>query len=526
MSDAKIANSVRLKHIDEIASSLSIHSDHLHQYGKYIAKIDRNSIFNDKKGKLVLVTAVSPTSAGEGKTTTSIGLADALNRLGKKAVLALREPSLGPCFGIKGGATGGGKSQIAPSNPTNLHFTGDLHAISAATNLLASMIDNHIYHGNKLGLDPAKIYWRRAIDVNDRSLRQLNYKIRKHEINAGFDITAASETMAIFCLSRDLDDLQQRIGNIIIAGDYDGNPITARDLKADGAMSILLKDALMPNLVQTLEGNPAFVHGGPFANIAHGCNSLIATNAALSTGEIAITEAGFGADMGGEKFCNIACRYGGFAPDACVIVASVRSVKLNGGNGNLLRHIENMQKFGLPVVVAINKFPDDSPEDLANIERDCQNKGVKAITCTHWADGGSGAENLADEVINLIDSGNCEFKYLYQNDLPLTEKITKIAKEIYRAGEIEISPQALEKLQKWQNQGFGDLPVCMAKNPSSFTIDPKITGAPEDHKFKISSVRLYAGAKFITALCGNVMTMPGLPETPAACNINIDSVVE
>ncbi len=546
-NDIDIARSVELKPVSDIAAELNIPPEALHPYGSHIAKISLNYLEERNKkppGKLVLVTAMSPTPAGEGKTTTSIGLADGLRRIGKKAVLALREPSLGPCFGVKGGATGGGRAQVAPMERINLHFTGDIHAIGAATNLLAAMADNHIYWGNKLNIDPRRVMWRRALDLNDRNLRHVAHGFDTTQGGGvlredGFDITVASETMAVLCLADNLHDLQDRLGRIVVALDRDGNPLTAKDLQANGAMAVLLKDALMPNLAQTLEGTPAFIHGGPFANIAHGCNSIIATRAALSHGEIAVTEAGFGADLGAEKFCDITCPAGGFAPDAAVIVATIRALKMHGGAQkddlevenahavarglpNLLRHIENMKRFGLPLVVALNHFPTDTKEEEELVRAACEKSGVRFTRATHWAEGGKGAETLARDVLSLLDE-NVEFAPLYGSDAALFEKAETIARTLYHAGDVAIEKSAMKKLKRWEAQGYGHLPVCMAKTPMSFSSDPKALGAPEGHTILIRDVRLSAGAGFVVALCGDIMTMPGLPKEPAANHIFIDS---
>ncbi|NCC21564.1 MAG: formate--tetrahydrofolate ligase [Alphaproteobacteria bacterium] len=546
LPDIEIARSVQLRPIEEIAETLGVPAPHVHPYGRYVAKIGLEhleSLKDRPSGKLVLVTAVSPTPAGEGKTTTSIGLADGLRRLGRKAVLALREPSLGPCFGMKGGATGGGYAQIAPMERINLHFTGDIHAIGTATNLLASLIDNHIYWGNNLRIDPRRIYWRRAIDLNDRSLRRIVQGLEAPSGGGvtredGFDITVASETMAVFCLASGLADLQERLGNIIVAENTSREPVTARDLKSHGAMSVLLQDALMPNLVQTLEGTPAFVHGGPFANIAHGCNSILATRAALNTGDIAVTEAGFGADLGAEKFCDITARAGGFAPDAAVLVATVRSVKMHAGIGksdldapnpgavreglaNLSRHVDNLRRFCVPVVVALNRFPGDTDEEISIVREACEQRGAAVAVATHWAHGGAGAEELAQAVLCALGSpGN--FKPLYDCGLPLFEKIGTIARTLYGAGEITADGKVYTQLGRWERQGHGGLPVCMAKTPVSFSTDPRKLGAPEGHRLHVRDVHLSAGAGFIVALCGDIMTMPGLPREPAAWGIGLD----
>lgn len=546
-TDLEIANSVEPRSIQEIAEKIGVPGDALHPYGHHIAKVNLpwlESRNKNNKGKLVLVTAISPTPAGEGKTTTSIGLADGLRRLGKNAVLALREPSLGPCFGVKGGAAGGGWSQVIPMEDINLHFTGDIHAITASTNLLAAMIDNHLYWGNELGIDPRKIFWNRAVDLNDRSLRHIVQGL--HAPSGGgipresaYDITVASETMAVFCLASNLSNLQERLGKMIVAETSKKEPVTAADLKAHGSMSVLLKNALMPNLVQTLEGTPAFIHGGPFANIAHGCNSVIATKAALSTSEIVVTEAGFGADLGAEKFFDIKCRAAGIKPDAAVIVATVRAIKMHGGADrnnldktdlkavekglpNLLRHIENIGHFGMPAVVALNRFPADSEEEINIIKEACENAGSKMVTATHWANGGAGAEDLASEILSVLENKPSEFNHLYESEMPLFEKIKTIATKLYHAGEITADAKTLKQMEIWQERGYGNLPVCMAKTPASFSSDPSVLGAPENHNLHIRDAKLNAGAGFIVAMCGNIMTMPGLPRIPAANNIGLD----
>lgn len=546
-SDIEIARAARLSPIQDIAKKVGIAADHLHPYGRYIAKIDPAALAAlaaQPSGKLVLVTAISPTPAGEGKTTTSIGLADGLRKLGKKAVLALREPSLGPCFGVKGGATGGGYAQVMPMEQINLHFTGDIHAISAATNLPAAMIDNHLHWGNALRIDPRRVFWKRALDLNDRALRHVILGLDAPSgggvpRESAFDITVASETMAVFCLAKDLNDLQKRLGDMIVAETVDRTPVTARDLKADGAMTVLLKDAFMPNLVQTLEGTPAFLHGGPFANIAHGCNSVVATRAALKTGEIAVTEAGFGADLGAEKFCDIKCAIGGFAPDAAVLVATVRALKMHGGVDkknlaapnvnavraglpNLKRHIQNMQRFGLPVVVALNHFPTDTAEEMDVIRAACEEIGVQAVSARHWAEGGAGATDLAQAVLTAL-STPASFQRLYALDMKLMQKIERIATTVYGAAEVTADPKVIAQLAKWEERGFGSFPVCMAKTPLSFSTDPAVRGAPEGHRVHIRDVRLSAGAGFVVALCGDIVTMPGLPREPAAHGIYLNA---
>jgi formate--tetrahydrofolate ligase len=494
-----------------------------------------------KIGKLILVTAINPTPAGEGKTTTTVGLGDALSFLGEKAAICLREPSLGPCFGMKGGAAGGGYAQVVPMDEINLHFTGDFHAITAANNLLAALIDNQIYWGNPLAIDPSKISWRRVMDMNDRALRDIvvalggNGQVRED----GFDITVASEVMAIFCLAKSLADLEERLNRIIVARDFSKKNVTAGQIKAAGAMTALLRDAMQPNLVQTLEHTPAFVHGGPFANIAHGCNSVIATQTALKLSDYVVTEAGFGADLGAEKFFDIKCRQTGLAPSAAVIVATVRALKMHGGVAradlaaenvaavsagmpNLLRHIENVRKFGVPATVAINHFTADTEEEVAAIIERCRQVGVRAHVCRHWADGGKGAQDLAREVIALCNSGAADFKPLYPSEGSLAGKIRTIAREIYRAADISLSADADKKLKQYEADGFGDLPICMAKTQYSFTAEPDVRGAPTGFILPVRDVRLSAGAGFVVALCGDLMTMPGLPREPAAYRIRVD----
>lgn len=541
--DLEIAHAAKLRPIEEIAEKLGISAASLYRHGPYKAKVDVAALspHANKKGKLVLVTAINPTAAGEGKTTTTIGLGDALSRLQKKVVVALREPSLGPCFGLKGGATGGGYAQVAPMEDINLHFTGDFHAITSAHNLCAAMLDNHLYWGNALGIDTGRIMWRRVMDMNDRALRKIRVGLegKGPPRDDGFDITVASEVMAIFCLAKNAADLKARLDKIVIAEKADGTLIRAADIKATGAMAALLKDALMPNLVQTLEGTPALIHGGPFANIAHGCNSVVATNAALALGDIVVTEAGFGADLGAEKFLNIKCRQAGLTPDAVVVVATVRALKLHGGVDkadlatenlpalargmeNLLQHIDNIKAFGLPVVVAINRFNSDTPAELKQVEESCKAAGAEAHLCTHWADGGRGAENLAQAVLNACESG-AEFKTIYADELSLTEKIRVIAKKIYRAKDIEVSALAAEKLARYEAQGFGRLQICMAKTQYSFSTDPTKMGAPRDFILPVRDVRLSAGAGFVVALTGDIMTMPGLPRVPAAESIGLNA---
>jgi formate--tetrahydrofolate ligase len=544
LTDIAIARNTPLLPIEKIGAVIGLPDSALYRYGPYKAKLDLDFITNLKQkadGKLILVTAISPTTAGEGKTTTSIGLADAMAHLGHKTMLALREPSLGPCFGMKGGATGGGKAQVAPMDEINLHFTGDFHAMTSANNLLSAMLDNHIYWGNKLGIDPSKVTWRRVMDMNDRALRQIvvalgnNGQVRED----GFDITVASEVMAIFCLAKSLADLEERLGRISVGRRFDKSVVTAKELRAAAPMTALLRDAFQPNLVQTLEHTPAFVHGGPFANIAHGCNALIATNTALKLADYVVTEAGFGADLGAEKFFDIKCRQAGLRPDVTVVVATVRALKLHGGVakdalvaenveavkaglGNLLCHVENVQKFNVPVVVAINHFTSDTPAEIEVIHAACKKLGVAVHSCRHWAEGGKGAVDLAKEVVALADSGKADFKPLYPDAMPLVEKIRTVATEIYRAGSIDVTPLAAKKLQQFEADGFGNLPVCMAKTQYSLSADPAMRGVPTGHTVPVRDVRLSSGAGFVVALCGEIMTMPGLPRDPAAHRIYVD----
>ena len=547
-SDIEIAQQAKLKPISEIAKKLGIGEEYIESYGRYKAKIDYNLLkkYEDaKNGKLILVTAITPTPAGEGKTTTTVGLGDALNRLGKKAMIALREPSLGPVFGVKGGAAGGGYSQVLPMEDINLHFTGDIHAIGAANNLLAAMVDNHIHQGNALNIDVRRIVWRRAMDMNDRQLRSivngLGGKGNGVPREDGFDITVASEVMAILCLAADIDDLKQRLANIIVAYDRDGRPITAGMLKAQGAMAALLKEALKPNLVQTLEGNPAFVHGGPFANIAHGCNSIIATKMALKLNDYVVTEAGFGADLGAEKFFDIKCRKAGLVPDAVVIVATVRALKHHGGAArdrlgeedlealkkgmpNLLKHVENVtQKFGLPAVVAINRFPSDSERELDLIREQCASYGVDVALSEVWGKGGKGGEALAQKVLAAIEKGQNQFRLLYRDEDDIMEKIRKIAVEIYGAKGVVYSAQASQGIKQAGELGLSNLPVCMAKTQYSLSDNPKLLARPENFEITVREVRISAGAGFIVAITGDIMTMPGLPRVPAAESIDVDS---
>jgi len=551
-TDIEIAREAKKQPIQQIGAKLNIPSEALLPYGHDKAKVGQefiNSLDDRPNGKLILVTAINPTPAGEGKTTTTVGLGDGLNRIGKRAAICIREASLGPNFGMKGGAAGGGHAQVVPMEDMNLHFTGDFHAITAAHNLLSAMIDNHIYWGNELGIDERRVTWRRVIDMNDRALRDvvtaLGGVANGFPRQTGFDITVASEVMAILCLAADLDDLQSRLGDMIVAYTRDRAPIYCRDIKADGAMTVLLKDAMQPNLVQTLENNPAFVHGGPFANIAHGCNSVIATKTALKLADYVVTEAGFGADLGAEKFLNIKCRKAGLAPDAVVIVATVRAMKMNGGVAkadlgaenvaaveagcaNLGRHIKNVKGFGVPVVVGINHFAGDTEAEIAAVKAYVAEQGAEAILCKHWADGGAGAEDLARKVVDLADSGVAEFTTLYPDEMPLFEKIEAVAKGIYHAGEVTADKKVRDQLKAWEEAGYGHLPVCMAKTQYSFSTDPNERGAPEGHTIPVREVRLSAGAGFVVAICGEIMTMPGLPRVPASENIrlNEDGLIE
>ncbi len=543
--DLEIARAAKLRPIADIAARLNIPADALEPYGRHKAKIGFdyiNSVRDRKDGALVLVTGISPTPAGEGKTTTTVGLGDALNRIGKRATICLREPSLGPSFGMKGGAAGGGYAQVVPMDQINLHFTGDFHAVTSANNLLAAMIDNHVYWSNSLGIDPRRISWRRCLDMNDRALRSIVGSLggvaNGFPREDGFDITVASEVMAVFCLAKDMADLQARLGKMIVAQRRDGTNVTASDIKADGAMSVLLRDALAPNLVQTLEGSPAMVHGGPFANIAHGCNSVMATQLALKLSDVVVTEAGFGADLGAEKFVDIKCRSAGLTPSCAVIVATVRALKMHGGMArnalgpenveavkrgiaNLARHVENLGKFGLPVVVAVNHFTSDTEAEFAAINDGMAALGVEAISCTHWAHGSAGAEALAHAVMNHIESGKAAYKPLYGLELKLADKIRTIAKEIYRAADIAVPDAVARRLKAFEDAGFGNVPVCIAKTQFSFTSDPTVMGAPTGHILPVREVRLSAGAGFVVAICGDIMTMPGLPRVPAAEAIHL-----
>ena len=545
-SDIDIAQAAKMRPILDIArEKLGIAPENLEPYGHYKAKVSMSFIKSLKSrpnGKLILVSAITPTPAGEGKTTTTVGLTDALNQIGKKAMLCLREPSLGPCFGMKGGAAGGGYAQVVPMEDINLHFTGDLHAIGTANNLLAALIANHIYWGNPLDIDSRRVMWRRAIDMNDRSLRSIVSALggvaNGFPREDGFDITVASEVMAIFCLANDLDDLKRRLSNIIVGYTRERKPVRAGDLKAQGPMAALLKDALSPNLVQTLEGTPAFIHGGPFANIAHGCNSVLVTTTALKLADYVVTEAGFGADLGGEKFLDIKCRKSGLAPDCAVLVATIRALKMHGGvkkedlktenlkaleagMANLARHVENMQKFGIPPVISINRFSADTDAEMALVEEHAKKLGVVALMADHWAEGGKGALDVAREVVKVADAGKAKLKLLYPDDMPLLEKIHTIAREIYRAKDIAAEKAVRDQLAQFEQMGFGNLPVCIAKTQYSFSTNADLKGAPTDHVIPVREVRLSAGAEFVVAICGEIMTMPGLPRVPAANSIDL-----
>ncbi len=543
--DVEIAQEAKMLPITEVAKALDIPSDELEQYGKYKAKLSYSYIkdnMNREDGKLVLVTAINPTPAGEGKTTTNVGLSMALSKLGKKTVTTLREPSLGPCFGVKGGAAGGGYSQVVPMDDINLHFTGDFHAITSAHNLLAALLDNHIHQGNKLGIVTKKIVWKRVVDMNDRALRNivigLGGKGDGVTRENGFDITVASEIMAILCLSSDLDDLKDRLSKMVVAYNYDGEAVTAGDLEATGAMALLLKDAIKPNLVQTLDNTPAFIHGGPFANIAHGCNSVVATKTALKLGDYVVTEAGFGADLGAEKFFDIKCRYAGLKPDCVVIVATVRALKMNGGvakdnlaeenlealkagSSNLIRHIENVAKFGVPSVVAINRFPTDTEAELELLDKICEEYGVKVVLSEVFAKGAEGGMELAEEVIRICEEGKADFRPLYDLELSIEEKMEKIAKEIYRADGVDFTPAAQKQIKELTKLGYDKLPICVAKTQYSFSDDATLLGAPTGFRITVRELRVSAGAGFIVALTGSIMTMPGLPKVPAANGMDI-----
>ena len=551
-SDIEIAREANKKPIQEIGEKLGIPTEHLLPYGHDKAKVGQefiNSLQGRENGKLILVTAINPTPAGEGKTTTTVGLGDGLNAIGKNAMICIREASLGPNFGMKGGAAGGGYAQIVPMEEMNLHFTGDFHAITSAHSLLSAMIDNHIYWGNELDIDLRRVTWRRVVDMNDRALRQITASLsgvsNGFPREAGFDITVASEVMAILCLATDLADLQKRLGDMIVAYRRDRSPVFCRDIKADGAMTVLLKDAMQPNLVQTLENNPAFVHGGPFANIAHGCNSVIATQTALKLADYVVTEAGFGADLGAEKFMNIKCRKAGLAPSAVVLVATVRAMKMNGGVAkndlsdenvdavkagcaNLGRHIENLKSFGVPVVVAINHFVKDTDAEIEAVKAFVASQGAEAIVSKHWADGSMGSKELATRVAEIADADMANFAPLYADEMPLADKIQTVCKRIYRADEALMDKKIRDQLHLWEEQGYGHLPVCMAKTQYSFSTDPNLRGAPDNHSVPVREVRLSAGAGFIVAVCGEIMTMPGLPRKPAAETIclNDEGLVE
>jgi formate--tetrahydrofolate ligase len=546
LSDIDIARAAEKRPIAEVAAKLNIHTDDLEMYGKIKAKISPEfikSVADRKDGKLILVTAINPTPAGEGKTTTTIGLGDALNHIGKQASVCLREPSLGPCFGVKGGAAGGGYAQVVPMEDINLHFTGDFHAIGLAHNLLSAAIDNHLQQGNDLNLDPRRIEWKRVMDMNDRALRNVTIGLGgpAHGVprETGFDITVASEVMAIFCLANTLAELKEKLGDAVVGYTYDQKPVTARDLKVHGAMTVLLKDAFSPNLVQTLEHTPAFVHGGPFANIAHGCNSVVATRLSMKLSEYTVTEAGFGADLGAEKFLDIKCRKAGITPSAVVIVATIRALKLHGGvplkdvnnenleavaKGveNLKKHIENIHQFGLPVVVAVNKFVTDTDEEVKTVQSKCDYLGVQVIEANHWAEGGKGAIELAEAVVDLVENHENDFHYLYEDDMPLWDKVKTIAQKIYGADNIQGDQKLRDRFTALEQAGYGNLPICMAKTQYSFSTDPALKGRPTGFDIPLREVRLSAGAGFIVVLAGDVMTMPGLPKKPAAEFIDIN----
>jgi len=547
-SDIEISQAAKKRPILDIAKEkLGIAPENLEPYGHYKAKVSMDyvkSLQSRKNGKLILVSAISPTPAGEGKTTTTVGLTDALNHIGKKAMLCLREPSLGPSFGMKGGAAGGGYAQVVPMEDINLHFTGDFHAITSAHNLLSALIDNHIYWGNALGIDSRRVAWRRVLDMNDRALREIVCSLggvaNGYPREAGFDITVASEVMAIFCLAKDIDDLKERLGNIIVAYTRDRKPVRARDLKAHGAMAALLKEAVAPNLVQTLEGTPAFIHGGPFANIAHGCNSVVATTTGLKLADYVVTEAGFGADLGGEKFIDIKCRKTGLAPDAVVLVATIRALKMHGGvkkedlksenlkaleagMANLQRHVENVKKFGLPAIVSINRFSADTDAEIALVKEKCRGLGVEALMADHWAMGGAGAADVAKAVVKVIDDGKARLRFLYPDEMPLFEKVETIAREIYCAKNVTADKSVKDQLKSWEEMGYGKLPICVAKTQYSFSTNPDAKGAPADHTINVREVRLSAGAEFVVAICGEIMTMPGLPKVPAADSIDVNA---
>lgn len=551
LSDIEIAQKNTMKPIQEIAASLDLSSNDFDLYGNYKAKLTLPAVMELQKkarsnpAKLILVTAITPTPAGEGKSTVSVGLGDGLNKIGKKTVIALREPSLGPCFGVKGGACGGGYSQIVPMEDINLHFTGDIHAVSITTNLIASIIDNHIQQGNQLNLDPRTISWKRCVDLNDRALRKvivgLGGRMDGVPREDGFTIAVASEIMAILCLSRSIPELKDRLGNIVIGNTYDGGMVQFKELNAVGACAALMKDAIRPNLVQTLGKNPVFVHGGPFANIAHGCNSLNATYSALALGDYVVTEAGFAADLGAEKFLDIKCRLGGLTPSAVVVVATIRALKMHGGvekanlsqpnveaveKGfeNLEVHLENLAQFGLPTVVAVNQFVSDTEEEITCLQNLCQKSGAQAILCQVWEKGGEGGQDLARAVVELCEKNEGAFTFLYPDELPLAEKIEVLATKLYRAKTVDIAPSALKKLQKYQEAGYGHLPICMAKTQNSISHNASWRGAPKDYTFPVRDVQLYAGAGFVVALAGDIMTMPGLPKVPAAYSIDVDEM--
>ncbi|MDX5593805.1 formate--tetrahydrofolate ligase [Pseudovibrio sp. SPO723] len=546
MNDIAIARAASLKPISQVGEELGIPEDAIEPFGRYKAKISNTyleGLADRPQSKLILVTAISPTAAGEGKTTTTVGLGDALSRIGKKTAICLREPSLGPCFGLKGGAAGGGHAQVVPMEDINLHFTGDFHAITSAHNLLSAMIDNHIYWGNALEIDQRRIVWRRVEDMNDRALREITTGLggikNGHPATSGFDITVASEVMAILCLAENLSDLEERLGDIVVAHRRDKSPVTARDLNAHGAMTVLLKEALQPNLVQTLENTPALIHGGPFANIAHGCNSVIATKAAMKLADFVVTEAGFGADLGAEKFFNIKCRSAGLEPQATVVVATVRALKMHGGVAkdhldalnqdalragceNLKRHIRNMQQFGVPVVVAINQFTSDQPQEFDLIREAARNCGADTVLCSHWAEGSKGTEKLAEAVVALMETTPAQFEPLYTVESSIEDKLNAVATRIYGAEGISLGKNAKRQIKEIVALGKSTLPVCIAKTPYSFSTDPKKVGAPSDHTLDIRELRLSAGARFIVALTGDIMTMPGLPKRPAAERIRLD----
>ena len=544
-SDIEIARAATMQPVSEVGAKLGIPADSLLHYGPYKAKLSTNYIKSQQDkpdGKLILVTAITPTPAGEGKTTTSVGLGDGLNRIGKQTITCLREPSLGPCFGMKGGAAGGGYAQVVPMEDINLHFTGDMHAIGTAHNLLSALVDNHIYWGNELNIDARRVTWRRVLDMNERALRDIVTSLggvpNGFPRQSGFDITVASEIMAIFCLARNLDDLQERLSNIVVGYTRDREPVRARDVKGHGPMTVLLRDALMPNLVQTLENNPAFIHGGPFANIAHGCNTVLATTTALKMADYVVTEAGFGADLGAEKFFDIKCRKAGLKPSAAVVVATVRALKMHGGVArndlgeenveavrsgleNLGRHIGNIRKFCVPPVVAINQFIADTDDEMAVVREFCDTLGVDAFICSHWANGGAGTEELATKVAEIADSGVADFKPLYEDELSLWDKIRTVAKEIYGADDATADATVMNQIKQYEEQGFGKFPVCMAKTQYSFSANPDLKGAPSGFTVPVREVRLSAGAEFMVVICGAIMTMPGLPRVPAANNIFI-----